>query len=106
MAGSGTGYPLSGAVEQWIRAFGQIGLVNIVFPGRSRDPELEASILEDYGYGRQLGRMLEALEVLLEHCEESLENAPLTDRERHALTAFRSMAFEIRERKARHQRAR
>lgn len=101
MNGSSNRFPLSGAVEQWIRSFSQIGLVNIVFPGRSTNPELEASILEDYGYGRQLGRVVDALEVLLAHCQDSLAKAPLDDDERAALAGFRSMADEIRRTKAR-----
>jgi hypothetical protein len=101
MAGSSARLPLSGAVEQWIRTFGQIGLVNIVFPGRGTDPPLEAAILEDYGYGRQLGRVVGALEVLLTHCQERLAEAPLSDAERDALEGFRSMASEIRRAKVR-----
>lgn len=103
MAGGNNRYPLSGAVEQWIRTFGQIGLVNIVLPGRSANPELEAAIVENYGYGSQLGRVVEALEVLLTHCEDSLRTAPLTHQEREALYGFRSMAYEIRRLKSRHQ---
>lgn len=98
---SNTQLPFSGAVAQWIRTFGQIGLVNIVFPGRSADPQLESTILEDYGYGRQLGRVVEALEVLVNHCQESLATAPLSPKERDAIEGFRSMAFEIRQIKAR-----
>lgn len=42
MNGSSNRFPLSGAVEQWIRSFGQIGLVNIVFPGRRTKARLSA----------------------------------------------------------------
>jgi hypothetical protein len=42
---------------------GQFGLVNINL-GKSADPDLEQRILDDVGsYGRQLGRIGEALEV-------------------------------------------
>ena len=45
----------------------QVGLVNINL-GRSSDPELERQILEDIGsYGRQLGRLGDALRVLIRH---------------------------------------
>lgn len=65
--------PLSGDVMQAINPWnwlfksegGQFGLVNINL-GKSADPELEQRILDDVGsYGRQLGRISEALEVLL-----------------------------------------
>lgn len=101
MSGSSNRFPLSGAVAQWIRTFGQIGLVNIVFPGRSSDPQLEAAIVEDFGYGRQLGRISDALEVLVNHCQDSLARAPLSEQEREAIAGFRSMAYEIRQLKAR-----
>ncbi|MFA5041761.1 MAG: hypothetical protein WC464_09035 [Bdellovibrionales bacterium] len=45
----------------------QIGLVNI-FMGRTSKPELEQQILDEVGsYGKQLGRIGDALEVLIKH---------------------------------------
>ena len=67
--------PLSGDVIQAINpwtwtlnaAGGQFGLININL-GKSAAPELEQRILDDVGsYGRQIGRISEALEVLLDH---------------------------------------
>jgi hypothetical protein len=67
--------PLSGDVTQAINPWtwflrlseAQVGLVNINL-GRSSDPELERQILEDIGsYGRQLGRLGDALRVLIRH---------------------------------------
>lgn len=103
MSVSSNHFPLSGAVAQWIRSFGQIGLVNIVFPGRSKNLELEATIVEDFGYGRQLGRITDALEVLINHCQDSLARAPLSEQEREAIAGFHSMAYEIRQLKARYR---
>jgi hypothetical protein len=67
--------PLSGNVTQsilpWTWMFnpigGQYGFVNINV-GASADPAAEQQILEDVGsYGRQLGRIGDALRVLLAH---------------------------------------
>jgi hypothetical protein len=91
--------PLSGAVTQtinpwtWVQnLFGnQFGLINIDL-GKSSDPELERQILEDVGsYGRQLGQIGDALQVLLRHVR--LEN--LNDEERRAIQAFHYQLDEI-----------
>lgn len=67
--------PLSGDVTQAINPWswvyrsvgGQFGLININL-GQSGNPQLEERILDEVGsYGRQLGRIGEALEVLLDH---------------------------------------
>jgi hypothetical protein len=67
--------PLSGDVMQAINPWnwffksegGQFGIVNINL-GKSANPELEQRILDDVGsYGRQIGRLGEAMEVLLNH---------------------------------------
>ena len=72
-------YPLSGAVNQafdfmnsWFRAVGsQVGLVNITV-GSTANPEAEKEILEDVGtYGRQLGRLGDALRVLVDQVDQS-----------------------------------
>lgn len=100
--------PLSGDVTQTINpwnwffrfAGGQFGLVNINL-GKSADPELEQEILEDVGsYGRQLGRIGEALEVLLRHVPE--EN--LDAKEREALEDFRLQMAQVKRLKARRGR--
>lgn len=63
--------PLSGAVTQsilpwtfdWSRSQFSLFSVNL---GRSAAPEVESQILEEVGsYGRQIGRLGEALEVLI-----------------------------------------
>lgn len=92
--GSSVHYPLSGAVDQafdfmnsWFRAIGgQFGLVNITV-GSTADPETEKRILEGVGtYGRQLGRISDALRVLVEQAQKSggLEDP----QQKKALNAF------------------
>lgn len=91
--------PLSGDVTQSINPWswtigaltGQIGLVNINL-GRSADPTLEEQILREVGsYGRQLGRMGEALQVLL----AQLDRRKLSDEQKKALWAFETQMEEI-----------
>jgi hypothetical protein len=91
--------PLSGNVSQAINPwnwfqnlFGdQFGFINIDL-GKSSDPDLEAQILSDVGsYGRQIGQITDALQVLLRHVPLEKLNAD----ERRALQAFRYQAEEI-----------
>ncbi|MEP4033458.1 hypothetical protein [Roseibium polysiphoniae] len=100
--------PLSGDVTQAInpwfdmfKAFGsQFGLININL-GRSPAPEIEQKVLQEVGsYGRQLGRMGDALNVLIEKLEPKLGD--LTKEERLALDAFRVMQAEIDQIKSDH----
>jgi hypothetical protein len=85
--------PLSGDVLQrivtsWFRD-GQFGLVNI--QGVSRDPGLEERIVTQVaGYGRQLGRLLEAVDVLARH-----PPGGLTPEEEKPLAALQELAGEI-----------
>lgn len=97
--------PLSGNVYQTLNPWtwfasamdSQVGLININM-GRSSDPDLERRILEEVGtYGRQLGRLGDAMEVLLNHVK--LEN--LNPEERKKVTAFLSQQDEIAAVKAR-----
>jgi hypothetical protein len=96
--------PLSGDVSQTINPWtwflktvgGQFGLININL-GKSSDPELEQQILEDVGtYGRQLGQIGDALEVLLKHAK--LEG--LQPEEQRAIDAFQYQLEEVRRLKA------
>ena len=71
----------------------QFGLINIEL-GQTPRPDIEQKILEQVGsYGRQLGRIGDALEVLLDHVK--LEG--LSDRERDALAILRGQLAEIRQ---------
>lgn len=81
--------PLSGDVVQAINPWNwvfrpqgaQVGLVN-VYMGHAGDPVVEQKILDDVGtYGRQLGRIGDALAVIIKHMDKS----SLTDEEHRAL---------------------
>ncbi|MEL6226800.1 MAG: hypothetical protein AAFR01_07230 [Pseudomonadota bacterium] len=93
--------PLGGSVNQafeiwsnWFENIGQIGFINIDL-GRTAKPELERRILRDVGsYGRQIGRMSEALEVLIE--EAKLDRTKLSDAKIAALHDFREMVEEVK----------
>jgi len=101
--------PLSGNVTQsilpWTWTFNpvgsQIGLVNIDL-GASSAPAVEEEVLKDVAsYGKQLGRIEEALVVLL---DTYTPNRSLTDKENKTIIALRSMVGEIERVKKRHGR--
>lgn len=101
--------PASGDVSQiispwtsWFSAFGsQVGLININL-GQSSAPEVEQEILEDVGsYGRQLGRIGDALAVLMKHFHPA---EPLGPDEEKAIRALQAMLDQINDIKARHNR--
>lgn len=92
--------PLSGDVAQtinpWTAVFsptiGQWGLVNITI-GQSSAPEVEADVLTDVaGYGKQLGRIGDVLQVLLKQLPK---DAPLSPDERAIIKAFNEMIADI-----------
>ncbi|HEX2531877.1 MAG TPA: hypothetical protein VHK70_10480, partial [Burkholderiaceae bacterium] len=66
--------PLSGAVTQFIRAWGQavgqFGFFNINMVN-SGSPETEKEILADFSYGRQLGRILDVLTPIAKEHQHS-----------------------------------
>jgi hypothetical protein len=71
----------------------QFGLVNIEL-GQTPRPDIEQAVLEKVGsYGRQLGRIGDALEVLLNH----IKLDGLDARERDALDILRGQLAEIRQ---------
>jgi hypothetical protein len=97
--------PLSGAVSQAFKAwtsmfsaFGsQIGLINVNV-GTSSNPAIEEEILSDVGsYGRQLGRIADAMIVLLRCLPPELP-----EDERRAITDLKSMLNEIANVKEKH----
>lgn len=101
--------PLSGDVAQtinpWTAVFSpfgsQIGLININL-GRSSAPEVEQEALLEVGsYGKQLGRIGEALVVLLAHFRPQRE---LSGQELKAIEDLKTMLDQIAEVKQRHQR--
>ena len=71
----------------------QFGFVNIDL-GQTPQPEVEQAVLEKVGsYGRQLGRIGDVLEVLLDH----IKLRDLDEREQDALTVLRGQLAEIRQ---------
>ncbi|WP_424363121.1 hypothetical protein [Methylocystis parvus] len=91
--------PLSGdvpfSVAPWTN-FGAVGnhfsFLNVEV-GHSSAPEVEAKVLENVGsYGKQLGRMGDALRVLLDHFEPE---KPLSRKEKKAIRALQAMLDEI-----------
>ena len=101
--------PLSGNVNQAIwTAFmsplnGQYGLININL-GESSDPDVEKQVLAEVGsYGKQLGRMSDALAVLVKHFRPK---KGLSAKDEDALVALTSMLDDIaRIKKAHRKRA-
>ena len=100
--------PLSGNVVQSINPWtallspigSQFGLVNISL-GRSSDPAIEQEVLTEVGtYGKQLGRIGDALAVLLAHFHPA---TPLTDDETAALQALEDMLAAIARVKTAHR---
>ena len=96
--------PLSAGVWQDINPFrfvlgslGQIGIFNINL-GRSSDPEAERRILDEVGsYGRQLGRMGEALMALI----ESADLSKLSPEQQAAIEAFKVQIRDVQKAKTR-----
>jgi hypothetical protein len=96
--------PLSGDVSQWINpstawfSGNQIS-VNL---GESSSPDTEAEILRRVGtYGLQLGKVTEAMTVLLKHMPK---NANLSSEEHEAIEEFKKMADQIADIKKKHSR--
>jgi hypothetical protein len=101
--------PLSGNVTQtinpWTWTFNpvgsQVGLVNIEL-GQSSDPAAEEEILSDVAsYGKQLGRIEDALSVLLEHFRPERK---LTAKEQAAIDDFKEITEAVAAVKAKHGR--
>jgi hypothetical protein len=91
--------PLSGNVTQsilpWTWMFNptgsQFGLVNINL-GKSSNPDVEQEVLDDVAsYGKQLGRIGDALLVLMDHVPQD----KLAPKEKKAFTDLRSLLAEI-----------
>jgi hypothetical protein len=100
--------PLSGDVVQSINPFtafmtgGQFGLININL-GQSSEPDVEADVLSDVAtYGKQPGRIGDALIVLLKHFNPP---APLSTDESKAIAPLKDMLGKIADVKEKHGRA-
>ena len=89
-------WPLSGGVMQAINPMSFMTSLISINPGRTTNPELEQRIVNDVAsYGRQIGRISDALEVLISRIENP-NPPPLTQDEKDALYCFRLMLKEIR----------
>lgn len=91
--------PLSGdvpvSVAPWTNLFGSVGnrfsFLNVEV-GHSSAPEVERQVLDNVGsYGKQLGRMGDAMRVLLDHFRAE----KLTPEEKKAIRALIAMLDEI-----------
>lgn len=101
--------PLAGDVNQAFRFFtsafsavgSQFGFINI-YNARSSAPEIEQEVLEEVGsYGKQLGRMADAVSVLLAKLPEDVK---LSAEEEMALAKFRVMVDDVNSIKESHGR--
>jgi hypothetical protein len=101
--------PLSGDVVQSINPFtaffspigSQLGVVNINL-GQSSDPDVEQEVLSDVGtYGKQIGRISDALIVLLAHFHPK---RALTPEETAAIDALKEMLNKVADVKTKHGR--
>jgi len=101
--------PLSGNVTQTINPWNwffnpvgsQVGLVNIEL-GQSSNPAVEEEVLSDVAsYGKQLGRIEDALLVLLAHFRPE---RPLTNEEETAISELKALVAEIAAVKVRERR--
>jgi hypothetical protein len=98
--------PFSGDVTQSIlpwnffgRFLGQIGFININ-NAKTPAPELETTIVEEVGsYGRQIGRIADALDVLV----GTLDRLALNEKQLLAIMAFREQLSEVRAIKSKRQ---
>jgi hypothetical protein len=102
--------PLSGNVTQsinpWTMLFNpvgsQVGLVNIEL-GQSTQPEVEEEVLTDVAsYGKQIGRIEDALVVLLDHFNPS---RALTVQEQQAIDDLRDLVAQVQKVKQHHRRS-
>ena len=81
----------------WYNDGAQIGLVNISL-GQTPHPGIERKLLDEVGsYGRQIGRIGDALEVLMRH----VDREKLSRKERDALVILEGQLAAVRRVKAR-----
>jgi hypothetical protein len=92
-----TFWPFSGDVTQaWatmLRSMSQVGLVNVINETKSGDPELERKIVtEGFSYGSQLGRIIDAVDVLVRQAKEP---GAKTKADEKAFEDFSEMATKV-----------
>mgnify|MGYP001548397099 CR=1 FL=1 len=87
---------LTQTINPWSWTFGDFSLFTVNL-GQSGDPGFEAKVLDQVGsYGRQLGRIGEAMTVLIAH----LDREKLKPKERAAIRALERQLEEIADLKA------
>lgn len=92
---------LTQTINPWSWTFGDISLFTVNL-GQSSDPAFEARVLEQVGtYGRQIGRIGEALEVLI----RGLDLTALDAADAAALQALRDQVREVKRLKSQHKDA-
>ena len=80
----------------------QLGLINVNL-GQTPRPDIEQKLLDEVGsYGRQLGRIGDALEVLIDH----VDRKGLSRTETDALAILKGQLAEVRKVKARERESR
>ena len=83
---------LSQSINRQLFQGATFGLINVEL-GSSANPEVEQAILDEVGsYGRQLGRIGDALEILLRH----VDHTKLNDAERKVLQACEDQLTHVR----------
>ena len=87
---------LTQTINPWSWTFGNLSLFSINL-GQSSDPDFEAKVLDRVGsYGRQIGRIGEALAVVMAH----MDRTNLQPHEAAALRALERQLEEIADMKA------
>ena len=95
-------YPLSGDVSQFFKFWAkymsqQTGIVNINNIA-SGDPETEKKIIEEVaGYGRQLGRIMDVLKVVVQKLDLNKLPADLSEEDRKIIVRFARPSRQHRE---------
>jgi len=87
--------PIHQELASWMGLAPQFGLININRMATDK-PELERRVIEKAGsYGRQLGRLIETLELVLDRCGISDGDGLSTDQEK-TLKNFRKLATDVK----------
>ena len=86
--------PLSGAVSQTLLPWTNFFTVNV---GESSNPGIERGALSIASYGKQIGRIEDALNVIVRHLPDKLALSP---DEHRAISDFKAMLYEIDKLKA------
>ncbi|MBB4006784.1 hypothetical protein [Allorhizobium taibaishanense] len=105
--------PLSGNVSQainpwtWVYSPTQVGQASLfnfnIDLGPSTNPEVEKDILSGVAsYGKQLGRIEDALRLVIDVLEPLVKDQKIADSE--AIIAFRALMYEIDTVKKQHKR--